>query len=67
MGWIGNIFIVIGLWYIGNKKRWAFVFSMIGEAVWVVYAMTIGLYDLAAICVVFFALAARNYYEWGKA
>jgi nicotinamide riboside transporter PnuC len=66
MDWIGNIFIVIGLWYIGNKKRWAFLFSVVGETCWIIYSLTIGLYSLAAICVVFAFLAARSYYKWGK-
>jgi len=66
MGWVGNIFIVIGLWLVGNKNRTAFIFTVIGESIWVAYAFTKGLYDLAFICIVFAVLAARNWYKWGQ-
>jgi nicotinamide riboside transporter PnuC len=66
MDWIGNVFIVIGLWFIGNKKRWAFIFSVIGESAWIIYSLTIGLYSLALICTVFAGLAVRSYWKWGK-
>jgi len=65
MGWIGNIFIVLGLWGIGDKKRAAFIFSIIGETIWVIHSLMIGMYDLAAICVVFAALAFRSWRKWG--
>ncbi len=66
MGWLGNIFIVIGIWLVGDKKRSAFIFSIIGESVWTVYALQRGMYDLAAICGVFAALAIRNWFKWGS-
>jgi hypothetical protein len=65
ISWIGNIFIVIGLWFIGSKKRWAFIFSMLGEALWIAAAVRRHEFDLAFICVIFFALAARSYVKWG--
>ncbi len=66
MGWIGNIFIVIGLWKMGSKDIHAFVWSIIGELIWVGYAISIGMYDLAAVCAVFALLAGRNWYLWNK-
>jgi hypothetical protein len=66
IGWIGNILIAVGLWGIGSKKRSAFLWSIVGESVWVFYSLTIGMYDLAAICVVFALLALRNWIKWGK-
>lgn len=67
MDWIGNAFIVLGLWGIGSKRRGAFLFSIIGEAFWIAYASSIGLWSLAFICVVFLLLAARGYIKWGEA
>ena len=66
MGWIGNIFIIFGLWFVGNKKRWAFILSVIGEVCWIIHSLLIQMYDLAIICVVFALLAARSWYKWGK-
>lgn len=64
--WIGNLFIVLGLWKLGSKNRKAFIFSMLGEATWVLYATSIRMWPMAFICVVFFTLAARNFVVWGQ-
>jgi hypothetical protein len=65
LGWIGNIFIVYGLWGIGNKQRTAFIASMIGEALWIVNASIKSDWALASICVVFFVMALRSFILWG--
>lgn len=65
MDWLGNALICVGLWFIGNKKRWVFLFSVAGESAWIVYAMQEKLYSLAFICAVFAGLALRNYIKWG--
>lgn len=65
MDWIGNIFICVGLWFIGNKKRWAFLFSVAGESAWIVYSIQKELYSLAFICTIFAGLAIRSYWKWG--
>jgi hypothetical protein len=44
MDWIGNILIIIGLWAAGNKWRYAFLFSFIGETIWTIYAIHIKLW-----------------------
>lgn len=66
MGWLGNLFIWFGLYRVGSKQRSAFVWTIIGEAIWVGYATYHGWYDLAISCVVFIALAAHNWRQWGK-
>src|SRR5689334_5719278 len=57
VGWIGNVFIVIGIWLVGYKDRRCFLFSVVGELAWVVHALRRGQYDLAVICILFGALA----------
>lgn len=64
--WIGNVFIVIGLWNMGKKKWWAFAFSIVGEAAWIIFSVRTRLWSLAFICIVFAALAARNLYLWRR-
>lgn len=65
LDWIGNIFIIVGLWGIGNKSRNAFLFSAIGEVIYIIYAVLSGLYGLGFICMVFATIAIRNYQKWG--
>lgn len=64
LGWIGNAFIVGGLWGVGNKNRNAFLLSIVGEAFWIANAIGRSDWALASICVVFAVMAARGYYKW---
>lgn len=66
MDWLGNIFIVVGLYLMGNKNKNAFFFSFVGEVLWFFYAIAEKLYSLAFITVVFAVMAARGYYMWNK-
>ena len=66
LDWIGNVLIILGLWYIGEKKRFAFVFTAIGEILWVIYSLQSGLWSLAFITAVFTGLAIRNWLKWGE-
>jgi hypothetical protein len=64
LGWIGSIALAAGLYGIGNKKRNAFLLSMLGESLWIIKSCILGMWDLAAICVVFLVLAIRAYRTW---
>lgn len=66
LDWIGTVLIALGLWKAGDKNRNAFLFSVVGELLWVVYAVSIRLWSLAAICLIFAAIAARNFWKWSR-
>lgn len=64
IGWIGFSLLSIGLWYIGKKKRWAFIFTAVGEVFIFEYSMSIKAWSIAAIGMLFTVLAIRNYILW---
>lgn len=66
MGWFANIFIIVGLWMAGNKAKWAFLFTIIGESIWCIYSIHLKMYDLAFVCGVFALIAVRNLIKWTK-
>lgn len=66
LGWIGNIFIVAGLWGVGNRSRNAFLLSITGETFWIANAYLRADWALTSICVVFLLMAVRGYVKWGK-
>lgn len=66
MGWVGNVFILVGMWRIGNRHRDAFLWSIAGELLWVVHSTYLGMWDLTIICLVFCLMAARNWLKWGN-
>lgn len=63
-GWIGNIFIVGGLWGIGNKVRNAFLLSILGELCYIVRSYRTKDWPLFAVCWVFALMAARGWWKW---
>ncbi len=66
LGWIGNVFIVAGLWGLGNKYRPAFLFSIGGESLWIANAYRRADWALTSICVVFLLMAVRGFILWGR-
>lgn len=66
LGWIGNVFIVAGLWGAGNRYRPAFLASVVGESFWIANAYSRSDWALGSICVVFLAMALRAYVKWGQ-
>lgn len=66
LGWVGNIFLVWGIWEIGNKRRFAHLLTCIGETAWIIKSLAVGAYDLAFICTIFLALAWRCWVKWGQ-
>jgi hypothetical protein len=66
LGWLGNIFIVAGLWGIGSKRQGAFLFSILGEALYIGRSYIVADWALFAVCWVFLLMAARGYILWRK-
>lgn len=68
LGWIGNAFLVWGIWEIGNKRRFAHLLTVIGECAWIAKCLlsTPQVWDLAVICTVFAVLAGRCWVKWGQ-
>jgi hypothetical protein len=66
LAWIGNLLIVVGLYKIGDKWRHAFLFSIAGELLYIARSVAAKDWALAFICVVFCAMAFRNWVKWGE-
>jgi len=64
IGWLASLMLVAGLWLMGDRKWWGFAFTVAGELIWVAVAISRGMYDLAAVCFVFAAVAGRNLLAW---
>lgn len=64
LGWLGNILILMALWQIGNKKTSGWVYSILGNIVWCIYAIQVSMWDMAFIDVVTLVLAIYNWYKW---
>lgn len=66
LGWVANVFLVIGLWTMGDRWPYAFAFTFVGEALWSIKVAKMRQWDMLAICVVFAILALRNLVLWSS-
>ena len=66
MDWIATIFILLGYWLAGDKHKSAWLFSIVGSIIWVVYAVDIQLWSLVSVNAIFIILGAINLYKWNK-
>lgn len=65
-GWLGNVFIVVGLWMVGNKNRNCFLWTMAGEAAYAAHVYLRRDWAILAAVGIFFFMALRNYIKWGE-
>lgn len=65
LGWVGNGFIVAGLWGVGSRHRNAFLLSIVGEAFYIGRSFALQDWALFCVCWVFLLMALRGYILWG--
>jgi len=66
VGWIANILLILSIWLVGNKNRWAFVAGSVGNFLWIhrgLYQQE-PMYDLVFIAVVMTVLNVRAWLKW---
>lgn len=66
MGWLGNIFLIVGQWGVGDRRRASFLLLFAGEAIWFAYSCYLRMWDMAFICGVFSLIMLRNFSAWKK-
>lgn len=64
LGYPASALIFAGLYGLGNKWRGAFVFSFLGEVLWMCKSAYFGYWDLFIMCSAFTVLAVRGYIKW---
>lgn len=60
LGWISNLFVIAAIIRTGKYTRDAFVLGAIGEGLWLVEAIRIGEWSLAAMCVLLCGIYVVN-------
>lgn len=66
IGWAGAVMQLIGRFRLGHRNRDAFLWSIIGKALWIVWSVNITAYPVTVIAVSSMLLDARAWYIWGK-
>lgn len=65
MGWAGSALIVLGIWFVGDKNVWGFVFGATGNALWIYVGLKRGKqYDLTVVAAIATALNLVGLFKW---
>lgn len=66
LGWLGNVFIIAGLWGVGDKNRRALWFSMAGEVCYIIHCYLVKDWAIFAAAWIFLFMVVRAYVKWGQ-
>ena len=66
LDWLGMIMVLLCVYYIGNKKRYAFIFGLIGCLIWIYVNHMANIIPAVLLNIVLFILYLRGYIKWGK-
>jgi len=67
MDYIAGFFELLGLWYVGNKSKYGFIISIIGNLVWVIYVILNNhTYGLLLVVIPAMFINVRNFFKWYK-
>lgn len=66
LNWAGSFLILTGLYFIGEKKRFAFIFTFFGELCILSWALSTRAWPIVFVGVTFAFMAARNWVRWGQ-
>lgn len=62
--WCLAPFGLLGMYVVGQKKRWGWVLSMLTQSLWATYAIGTGQYGFLIGTVSYFAVYLRNWLRW---
>lgn len=65
--WCLAPFGLLGMWVVGQRKRWGWVLSMTTQSLWAFYAIGTGQYGFLIGTVSYFAVYLRNWLHWRPA
>lgn len=66
LDWLAAIFELTGSWFVGEKKRIAFLILICGSITWAIVACQKHLYGLLITTGIFTVINIRNWIKWGK-
>lgn len=62
--WCLAPFGLLGMWVVGQKKRWGWALSMLTQCLWAFYAVGTGQYGFLVGTLSYFAVYLRNWLKW---
>ncbi len=66
LDYVAGIFDISGVWVIGNKNKYGFLLTMLGNILWVAVAFKTGVFGLLIVVVPAIFVNIRNFIKWSK-
>lgn len=66
VGWAGSLALLVGYFAVARQKRVGFLFSLLGNLLWLPPTIAIGRWDMAVMCVFFGAASAVGWFSWKR-
>jgi nicotinamide riboside transporter PnuC len=64
--WAGMIFGLLSTYYLGRKKRWGFVFGVVGGIAWIIFGVLTQSAASIMANVLFIVFNCRGFFRWKK-
>ena len=67
MDWAAGLLELCGIWIVGNKCKWGFVFNAICCITWIIYVLSTGqTYGLLLVVIPALIINIRNFIKWNR-
>jgi nicotinamide riboside transporter PnuC len=67
LDFLAAIFTLLGVWVVGNKNKYGFIFGICSNLLWIVYVIANRhSYGIAFECLPLFFMNLRNFLKWNK-
>lgn len=66
IGWIGNVFIILGIMLVAYRMRSGFLYGCLGNGLWLCKGIMTCQWDLVTIEVLIVILQAFSWLKWGQ-
>ena len=67
LDWVAGLFELIGLWKVGEKKKFGFLLNITCNVLWIAYVLsTKSTYGLLLVVVPALFINVRNYIKWRR-
>lgn len=57
---------VSGIYFVGRKKKWAWLWLIFNECLWIIYAVTTKQYGFIFAAVAYTAVYIKSFLHWSK-
>jgi len=64
LDWLAAAFALVGVYFLGNKNKYGFIICMVSCAIWIIVALSIGVYGLLLEVIPLFLLNIYNFNKW---